>query len=95
MEAIEDILFIKEVENVRENGDKEPETANCIIPCGLHYFSQEGCSAYESEKQVKTTFERFRRISGSNNIQDVQYINISKDKNPLPIHVPYSSHKVA
>ncbi len=66
---------------------KEPKEDNCLhIPYGVYYFSQEGCSACESEKEVKRVFAQMRRISGED-IPNVQYINISKEKNPLPVFI--------
>lgn len=67
--------------------DKEPVSNNCLrIPYGIYYFAQDGCGACSSEDDIQKEFDKYRRHS-EKAIPELIYINLSKDKNPLPLAI--------
>lgn len=86
------------VENVREDGkvkqkivkylgrvDKQTDnTQSLSIPYGLYYFAQDNCQYCNSEIEAVDFFNTVSRILEID-LPKVQYINISKEKIPVPI----------
>ena len=86
------------VESVRINGkvkqktvkylgrvDKEPEQF-IKIPYGFWYYAQDDCSSCVKKEEVEQYLEDISRISGVK-LPDMQYINLSTTKNPLPVEI--------
>lgn len=67
--------------------DKEPIGTNALtIPYGFYYFSQEECSACDSQKQVEDELGEIKRYSGEE-IPQIIYVNLSKEKMPVKMYI--------
>lgn len=86
------------VENKRINGkvkqktvkylgrvDKEPEQF-LKLPYGFWYYAQDDCGSCDEKDEAEMILKDLSRISGID-FPDIQYINLSNTKNPLPVFI--------
>ena len=65
--------------------DKKPEQF-LKLPYGFWYYAQEDCSSCDEKEEVEEHMKDLSRISGIE-FPDIQYINLSNTRNPLPIAI--------
>jgi len=68
------------------NAKVSKSNKDLVIPHGLYYFSQDGCSACYPKELVENSIQKYRDDSGVH-IPEIQYVNLSSEENPTPLAI--------